>query len=349
MKMILSTLSLLLILCFSSTGFSQCSNDVTPPTAQCNSNFTTTLSPAGIAIISPIVIDSASTDNCGIANYLINNMPLDTFDCTHVGTSNPVILTVIDTAGNTATCASFVNIVDATPPTILCPPTPVNFYLGANGTVTIDPSSVATASDGCSILSWYIGSSFDTTFDCSHIGMPQTVTITAEDQSGNTAQCNAIINVLDTVAPIANCHDTVNVQLNQDGTVEVVAIALSNGSTDECSILQYTINGLLADSFNCSQVGVPTPSVLTVSDASGNTSTCISIIEIQDNLPPLVQCQDFTVTVNSNGTTTLFADSINNGSVDNCLIASTTFSNGANSINYTCGRYRNTYCYFIGH
>ena len=399
--------------------------DTIPPTAQCQ-DFTVTLSPAGLAFVNATSIDSFSFDNCGVNSLLINNQLTDTFDCSNVGSPNIAVLTVVDLYGNTSFCTSQITVVDATPPNIQCPPTPVNFYLGANGTVTVDPRDVATASDTCSILFWFINGLQDSTFDCSHVGTPHLVTIRVEDPSGNAAQCNAIINILDTIpptdfcqnisvaldstgvvdvtgsdiaagfnfdncaiidtlingqpsvtytcdsipagvsqvtlnavltlvdpsgnvgtcvaqvnlqdniAPVANCNDTVTVQLNQDGIVEVQAITLDNGSTDACTPLDYLINGALVDTFNCSNVGTLSPSVLTVTDASGNTSTCISTIEVLDNLPPVVLCRDFDLYLNSSGNAILLADSINNGSFDNCLLLSPTFNTGSSSINYTC-------------
>lgn len=398
--------------------------DTIPPVAQCR-DITVQLSPSGVISVAATAIDSFSFDNCGVNSFLINNQLADTFNCSNVGAPNTAVLTVVDLYGNTSFCTSQITVVDVTAPNIQCPPTPIDFYLGANGTVTVDPRDVANASDTCSILFWFIDGLPDSTFDCSHVGSPHLVTIRVEDPSGNFAQCNAIINILDTIpptnfcqnisvaldstgvvdvtgsdiaagfnfdncaivdtlingqpsitytcdslpagvaqvtlnavltltdpsgnigtciaqvnlqdniAPVANCNDTVTVQLNQDGIVEVQAITLDNGSTDACTPLEYLINGLPVDTFNCSEVGYQA-AVLRVVDASGNVSNCISTLEILDNIPPQVQCNDFDLYLSTTGSVTLFADSINNGSVDNCGILSVAFNNGNNSISYNC-------------
>ena len=329
---ILATFIILLLLPI--TGWTQCTSDTIPPTAQCKSQLSVALTPAGHAIVTAIMIDSSSTDNCGIDHYLINNKAVDTFDCSHVGSTNLVTLTIIDSAGNSSTCTSHLNILDVTAPTLLCPSVPVDFYLNASGSVAINPTAVATATDNCAILSWYIDGNSNTTFDCSHIGTPILVNISVEDPSYNSAQCNALINIQDTVPPTAMCHDTIMVQLAPDGIAVVPATILDNGSTDACSMLSYSINGLLTDTFNCSHVGM-NPSILTVQDAAGNTDNCISTIEIVDNVAPMVTCQDIEVYLDATGNATLLIDSVNNSSSDNCALASIIFNNGASSINYT--------------
>lgn len=139
----------------------------------------------------------------------------------------------------------------------------------------------------------------------------------------------------DSISPIAKCQENIIVPLNQDGTVEIHAIALDNGSFGNESELTYHINGLLIDVFNCTDIGYQT-ATLEVIDGLGNTNTCTSTIEIVDHFPPLVKARNVDVYLEEGEITTLFAYNIDNGSIDNCGIASTTFSNGSKSINYTC-------------
>lgn len=396
--------------------------DTIAPVAQCSS-YVVTLSPAGLAYVGPSVIDSLSFDNCGINSYLINNKTVDTFDCSNVGLTNTAVLTVIDQYNNTSFCTANITVVDVTRPNIRCPLAPVDFYLGANGVVNVDPRDVANASDTCSILYWYINNLPDSTFDCSHTGSPHLVTIKVVDPSGNDASCNAILNikdtipptafcqnitvaldssgsvsvtgadigsfntdnciivdtlingqnsitytcdsipapgdsivatltvidasgnqntcqstitVLDNIAPVIRCNDTVTVQLLQDGIAIVQAISLASSTYDACTPLDYQINGLVADTFDCTDVGNYPFAVLTVIDNNNNQSTCLSRIEVLDNLPPVVACQDIDVYLNSNGSATISAASIDAGSTDNCAIASRTFSGGATSMTFNC-------------
>src|SRR5690606_29622867 len=70
-------------------------------------------------------------------------------------------------------------------------------------------------------------------------------------------------------------------------------------------------------------VGV-TNVVLTVSDGIA-TDTCTTTITVIDNTPPTANCAaPFTVQLDGNGNASITAADINNGSTDNCGIASTT-------------------------
>lgn len=180
-------------------SFGQCTNDLILPIAQCKSQLTVALNNTGLASITPNDIDSLSIDNCGIETYLINHLTVYTFDCSDIGPTNPVILTVIDSAGNSGNCISNIEVLDTTAPSIQCPAGPINFCLNTNNSVTITPTEIATGADNCSIVAWKINGDVDLTFDSSQANT--TVSITAEDQHMNTAQCSAIINILDTLSP----------------------------------------------------------------------------------------------------------------------------------------------------
>jgi gliding motility-associated-like protein len=85
---------------------------------------------------------------------------------------------------------------------------------------------------------------------------------------------------------------------------------------------------------------------LTVTDASGNSSTGTAIVTVQDNVAPTVVTQNVTIQLNAAGNATTTIAAINNGTSDNCTAASaltlslskTTFdcSNiGANTVTLT--------------
>jgi gliding motility-associated-like protein len=78
------------------------------PVAVCQPT-TVFINPSGqqTEIIDPLSVDGGSTDNCGIETYVLTP---NTFDCTQVGTTEPVMLTVIDSSGNSNSCETFVSI-----------------------------------------------------------------------------------------------------------------------------------------------------------------------------------------------------------------------------------------------
>jgi gliding motility-associated-like protein len=64
----------------------------------------------------------------------------------------------------------------------------------------------------------------------------------------------------------------------------------------------------------------------TVVDGSGNTSTATQLVNIVDNILPIINVNDITVIINDNGSTTITFSDVNNGTSDNCGIASMTLS-----------------------
>ncbi|MFQ6603850.1 hypothetical protein ACIDC4_24245, partial [Flavobacterium sp. C3NV] len=69
------------------------------------------------------------------------------------------------------------------------------------------------------------------------------------------------------------------------------------------------------------QTGTSTITV-TVTDEDSNTATTTFIVTVKDTEVPVVQTQNITVQLDNNGKATITADEIDNGSTDNCGIAS---------------------------
>jgi hypothetical protein len=124
------------------------------PTAVCK-NITVQLDAGtnngdGSVTITPAQIDNGSSDACGVALMTLSQ---STFVCGEVGV-NPVILTVTDVNGNTATCNATVTVQDKIRPLVYAP---VDYeYINTNNDceVSITPALIgaATAVDNCGIL-----------------------------------------------------------------------------------------------------------------------------------------------------------------------------------------------------
>lgn len=78
------------------------------PVARCQPT-TIFINPSGLDMetVPAMVIDAGSTDNCGIDTMFLTP---NTFNCSQLGTNATVTLTVMDFAGNTATCQALVRI-----------------------------------------------------------------------------------------------------------------------------------------------------------------------------------------------------------------------------------------------
>jgi len=114
----------------------------------------------------------------------------------------------------------------------------------------------------------------------------------------------------------------VTVQLNATGSASITAAQIDNGSTDNCGIATITVS---PSTFTCANVGANTVT-LTVTDVNGNVSTGTAIVTVTDVILPTVITQPVTVQLNATGSASITASQINNGSTDNCGIATITVS-----------------------
>ncbi|NPD48412.1 hypothetical protein, partial [Lentimicrobium sp. S6] len=71
------------------------------------------------------------------------------------------------------------------------------------------------------------------------------------------------------------------------------------------------------NTFDCTNVGVNTVT-LTVTDDAGLTTTCESIVTVEDNIAPVMASQNVTIQLDASGAASITAANIDNGSYDNC-------------------------------
>lgn len=312
--------------------------DTISPVAICSS-FTVSLGLDGTATITSSAIDNGSYDNCSNISLLINNGLSVSFDCSNVNTVNLVSLTVTDNYNNQSICVDTVYVIDQVAPDISCSGAPVNFYLNGLGTVNVDPEMLATATDSCSIVNWYIDGQQDSVFDCSQVNQTHQVVITVEDGSGNIDQCNAFLNVVDTILPDMNnaCLPSLNVLLDSSGTVVLTGSDIVFFPSDNCGITDTLINGANSLTYTCDSVmASPLTAVLTLIDASNNMASCTTQINLQDGVAPAALCKDtITVQLDANGDATVQAIALNDGSYDACSPLSYTINNTSSQV-YTC-------------
>ena len=298
--------------------------DTVSPSAVCQ-DITVQLDPTGNLTITSADIDGGSNDNCAIASLEIDNgnTTLD-FDCTNIGT-NTVTLTVTDVNGNISTCDATVSVQDTVSPVIVCQN--ITIQLDANGQAAITGVDLdGGTSDNCSQPVDISFSSDVTDFDCSNVGV-NTVSLTATDANGNVSTCSADVTVQDDIDPTAVCQD-ITVQLDATGNVSIVAADVDGGSFDNCAIDNLAVS---QDAFVCSEVGANTVT-LTVTDVNGNVATCDAVVTVQDTVSPIALCQDITIQLDATGNATISATDVDNGSSDNCAIASMVVSPNA----FTC-------------
>ena len=195
----------------------------------------------------------------------------------------------------------------------------ITVYLDNTGNVSVDGQEIDDGSiDNCGIASYTLtGGVPSVSYNCANVGA-NSLTLIVTDSAGNTATCGAVVTVADTTSPVAGCQSSYSVVLpnNSNGVVTVAATTINGGSTDNCGVTSFSINGMAQMIYGYSNVGVNT-AVLTVADNSGNTSSCTALVNVQDFTTPVANCiSSDTVYLDSNSVVTLTPSDIDNGSSD---------------------------------
>lgn len=231
---------------------------------------------AGPTSIDPMDVYLSSND-VDLQTLLVNGQAADTFDCNDLGIQN-VVLSGLDTlTGSMISCTTSVTVMDVTAPLTFCQNVAV--YLNATGVATVSAAEIDAGSfDNCFIINLEIDGQFSKTYTCSNLGA-NPATLTATDAAFNSSNCMANVTVLDSLSPIAVCQ---NLQFNLDSNNQMITVDasfLDGGSSDNCSVDNFLINGQASQTYSIQDTGVNF-ATLTVLDASGNTSSCTAQINI---------------------------------------------------------------------
>jgi hypothetical protein len=302
--------------------------DASGPQAICKPA-TVNLDANGHATITAAQVDNGSYDNCTAVTLSVSP---SAFTCANIG-ANTVTLTATDANGNSSSCTTTVTVRDVTPPVAICQN--VTVTLNGNGTGTVTAAQLNNGSyDNCGPVTL---SAPHCNFTCANAG-PNNVTLTVTDASGNTSTCTAVVTVVGGANTTVSCKN-ITVALNAQGNVSINAAQVSNGAQGACGS-PVTLS-VTPHYFTCANVGANAVT-LTATDANGNTATCTATVTVVDNTPPVAICRNKTVAL-VNGTATITAADINNGSYDNCAVTSVTISKstfncsnvGANQVTLT--------------
>ncbi|MBK9453151.1 MAG: choice-of-anchor D domain-containing protein [Bacteroidetes bacterium] len=231
---------------------------------------------------------------------------------------NTAILTVTDINGNTSTCSASVTVEDNIAPIALCQNVTVQLNNSGVGLTTATAVNNGS-SDACGIASTTLSTS---NFTCLNLG-PNPLVLTVTDVNGNSSTCNAVATVVDLIPPVITCQN-VTVALDGNGQV-IMPLPPSNVPTDNCQIVSFTAS---QTTFGCANVG-PNTVVVTVTDQSGNSTSCTGIVTVVDPVAPIAVCQNVTVQLDNTGNGSTTAAAVNNGSSDNCAIATLALSQTA--------------------
>jgi hypothetical protein len=243
--------------------------------------------------LNPDMFDDGSTDNCGIVERTVTPSIVTLNNIGNV----PITLTVKDASGRSSSANANLTLIGP----LQLHTKNINAYLGSNGTVSITPSDIDSASQNFTTLSVS-----PNTFNCSTLGC-KTVTLSATSLSG-TASASAVVTVLDTIKPTAQAKN-ISVLLGASGTVTITPSMIDFGSTDNCTVTSMSVH---PNTFGLNNVGNNTVT-LSVSDSSGNTSTAEAVVTVI-NPTPIAVSKNTTLYLNNSGTATLLPQDIDNGS-----------------------------------
>ncbi len=260
------------------------------------------------------------------------------------GTVQTITMTAEDEAGNTNACTFDVTLSDTTSPQITCPGSQTE-SAGASCDFTVpDYSAALTLDDNCSAVGDLLVSQ-DVAVNSSLPVGSHTVEMTVEDESGNTSNCSFTLDVIDDIDPTINscAPDQVeNAGANCEANIGDYRSQLS--ATDNCdatgdlNVTQSPAPGSL--------ISGTTTVTLTVTDLSGNSSTCDLEVTLNDVINPVPDCSSDTI-VTVNASCGYNAPDVTGivGGTDNCSslgdmtltqdIAPGTNLNGAQSIEVT--------------
>ncbi|MAS45782.1 MAG: hypothetical protein CML43_22070 [Rhodobacteraceae bacterium] len=285
-------------------------SDITSPVVSHNAMVTLPLASNGTATLKTSDVLVSAADNCGIALSSLNRT---SFSCVDVGSDIPVLLSVTDVNGLVTTKETIVRVVDSTRPIPVFATT--TLQLAADGTVFLPASLVdGGSSDACGVANVSVSPS---SFFCSDVGAAS-VTFTVTDTNGNEANTSGVVTVVDAVPPTVLASPQ-GVTLDNTGSATLAAVSVDAGSQDACGVAQLTLDKTV---FSCADVASSPVSVLfTVTDVNGNNASVATLVTVTDAVPPVPVPQNVQVALDVAGQGNLLPADVDDGSTDNCLVA----------------------------
>ena len=291
---------------------------------------------SGTATVFGSQINNGSTDNCPNISFLINGASSLNLTCNDIG-DVPVTLTVTDVCGNSSDCTAAVAVV-APVGGITCMTQDITVDLDVTGNASISAGMIDNGSfSACGEITLAVN---PTMFDCTNIG-ENTVILTVSDLTGS-ANCTATVTIEDNILPDCVARP-ITLSVDANGNTPTITFAdVDGGSSDNCCFTSE----ISPSSFDCSSItscgggDPPIPNIVTITLTECSNleaqSTCESIVTVIDNIQPICEAMDITVTLSSTtGTVSVQATQIDDGSRDNCLRISYAI-NGASSLMLTC-------------
>jgi len=287
------------------------------PNARCQRNPKLNVGTTGNVTITVANIDNGSFDDCTSVVVAIAPGSQTNYLCSDVGNTVEVGLVVTDTSSNFDVCSSPLQIVDTTAPVAVCKAYTVDVGAAPGGSVVLTATQGIVVNnnsvDICTpqpYLTYTLNS--EISGSCNSLGTRPT-TLTVTDLSGNSAKCNSTITFADLTPPTAVCVSSSSLNVGAGPNSPLLnSIATSY---DTCGVVTYNTS---TPTYTCANLGSINFTVV-VTDASNNTNSCTTTLNIVDLTSPNASCvSSLTLQVGTGSGSLTTANITTNATVDLC-------------------------------
>lgn len=270
--------------------------DSIPPVLRCPANVTVQCTPpAAAANYAQFTAQGGlATDNCAI-----NTGSVSVVDSPATGSCPRTMVRsyyISDQSGNSSSCQQSITLNDTTPPTLA---DPADITAGTDNGVCQAVVNIINpvVTDNCNMGTTLVRNPAGNVFQAG----VTIVTWTATDACGNTATQTQQITVVDDESPNLVCKGPLDVNLSYGDNYKT-ALSLIQSVSDNCpsnlSIKARRMETACAANatqwldtvrFCCADVNLTRQVMVRVTDAAGNSSTCMVAITVKDKLKPVLE------------------------------------------------------------
>lgn len=216
------------------------------------------------------------TENCGSAT-VSQDPPAGTI----ITSQTTVTMTAVDDYGNTSSCDFDIILEDNIAPSITCLGDQSVFFDPNCSFELPDYTVQAFAEDNCDVDPTVTQSPAPGTV----VFGSSVVTLTAEDDAGNTTSCTFSVDPIDNTAPVITCPGSQVADLDANCEFlldDYTALAQATDNCGSVDVVQVPVPGTL--------LSTNTVVTITATDLQGNSNSCTFLVVPEDNIDPVITC-----------------------------------------------------------
>jgi len=270
--------------------------DATPPTAVCPTSFNIYANTSCQATVPDLPPSVTKSDNCTATNDLIVTQ-LPAIGST-VSAGTMATITVVDQAGNQATCNTNLVFIDTIKPLVTCPANQMAYADNSCNYTMNDMTGLATATDNCTAAGSLVFSQTPAVGTTLGLGT-QTIALYAVDATGNSGTCQFTLTVADTTDPLVGCPTFHLITANPTCMATVGDLSSIPIVVDNCSSVAsvFSFSQTPANLFTFTDTIQAT---IYVADLAGNIGSCVLNLVAADVVAPTATCLSDTTVFTTN-------------------------------------------------